>query len=100
MPLKGQKKWLTPDQERIIREAYASGATCREAAFLAGVTERLLESRLEDQVSDLRRGRGRGGRRGPAVDPTPEEIAIRRRQCDERRARLMGGKFTDTPDLS
>lgn len=99
MPLRGHKKWLSPVQEGIVRAAYAKGATCREAAFLAGVTVSVLAARLQDQVADLRRGRGRGGRRGVAVDPTPEEIAERRRECDERRARLMGCEFTDTPNL-
>lgn len=100
MPAKGQKKWLSDEQERVVRAAYAKGATWREAAFLAGITARLLASRLEDQIRDLRRGRGRGGRRGPPIDPTPEEIEERRRECDERRMRLKGGKLPDVIDLS
>lgn len=99
MPAKGQKKWLTAEQECVIRRAYANGATSREAAFLAGVTVFVLAARLEDQVRDLRRGRGRGGRRGPPVDPTPEEIRQRRAECDERRVRLGQPKLPDIIDL-
>jgi len=95
----GHKKWLSKEQETVVRNAYAKGATCSEAAFLAGVSPRLLAARLEDQVRDLRRGRGRGGRRGPPVDPSPEDIARMRRELDERRVRLMGGKLPDEIDL-
>lgn len=94
------KRWLTPEQERIVRDAYARGATSAEAAFLACITVSVLQARLRDQVADLRRGRGNGGRRGHAVDPTPDEIEQRRREVDERRARMMGGKFCERGDLS
>lgn len=99
MPRAGQKKWLSEEQERIVREAYERGSTCREAAFLAGVTVSVLAARLQDQVADLRRGRGRGGRRGPAVDPTPDEIEERKRECRERLIRLMRPKFYDPTNL-
>lgn len=100
MPARGAKKWLTTEQERVVREAYANGATCREAAFLAGVTTFVLAARLEDQVRDLRRGRGRGGRRGPLVDPTPEQIATRRAEVDARRLRVMRPAHYDPTDLT
>ena len=90
---------MTAEQERVVRDAYARGATCREAAFLAGVTVSVMQARLHDQVADLRRGRGHGGRRGTPVDPTPQEIAARRRECDERRARLTGRDFHGTTNL-
>jgi hypothetical protein len=99
MPRAGQKKWLSSEQERIVREAYASGATCREAAFMAGVSVSVMTARLLDQVRDLRRGRGRGGRRGPAVDPTPAQIDERARQCRERMLRIMRPKFHDATNL-
>jgi len=99
MPRSGQKKWLTAEQEAIVRKAYSKGATCREAAFLAGVTVSVLAARLQDQVEDLRRGRGRGGRRGPAVDPTPEEIEQRKQECRDRLLRLMRPKFYDPQNL-
>lgn len=94
------KRWLTPEEERIVRDAYARGATSAEAAFLACISVSVLQARLRDQVADLRRGRGNGGRRGHAVDPTPEEIEQRRREVDERRVRLLGIKFCPRGDLS
>lgn len=87
-------------QERIVRDAYANGATCAEAAFVAGVTVSVLAARLKDQVKDLRRGRGNGGRRGKAIDPTPEEIAQRRAECDRRRVLLLRPLANDPKDLS
>lgn len=94
-----RKKWLTTEQEAIVRKAYARGATSAEAAFLAGVCMSTIYARLRDQIKDLRRGQGRGGRRGGAVDPTPEEIAQRRAECDERRLMLMQPKFYDPNNL-
>lgn len=68
---------LTPDQERIVRESIAAGATWAEAAVAAGVPYRRLQSRKEDQLRDLRTGQGKRGGRGKAVrDPTPAEIAL------------------------
>lgn len=96
----GRKVLLTEEQEQVIRDAYARGATSAEAAFLGGICVSLLVSRLRDQLKDIRRGQGRGGRRGKQVDPTPEEIAIRRAECDARRKRLMKPKFYDPTDLS
>lgn len=93
-------KMLTPAQEAAVRAAYARGATSAEAAFLAGVTVSVIQARLRDQIRDLRKGRGKGGRRGKAVDPTPEEIAQRRAECDRRRLLIMGPKFHDADDLS
>jgi hypothetical protein len=94
-----RKKWLSAEQEAAVRKAYARGATSAEAAFVAGVTVSVIYARLRDQIKDLRRGQGRGGRRGEAVDPTPEEIAIRRAECDQRRLLLMRPKFYDPENL-
>lgn len=95
----GRKKWLSTVQEQIVREAYANGATSAEAAFVAGITVSVLQARLRDQVKDLRRGRGRGGRRGEPVDPTPQEIEQRRSECDRRRLLIMRPKLYDPTDL-
>lgn len=94
-----QRKWLSAEQEEIVRQAYAKGATSAEAAFLAGVTVSVLQARLNDQVRDIRKGRGRGGRRGKPVDPSPEEIAQRRADCDKRRRLLMGTQLYDPTNL-
>jgi hypothetical protein len=79
-PVRGNaKRLLTADQERTIREALAAGASHTEAAAAAGLTYRRLKTRLDDQLRDVRVGRGRGGgRRRPDAgrDPTPVEIAV------------------------
>lgn len=82
-----------------MRQAYAKGATSAEAAFLAGVTVSVLQARLNDQVRDIRKGRGRGGRRGKPVDLTPDEIAERRADVDARRRLLMGCNLYDPTNL-
>lgn len=49
-----------------------------EAAAEIGVTRQMLDTRLRDQLADVRVGRGRRERRRPpAADPTPEEIRVR-----------------------
>jgi hypothetical protein len=94
-----RKKFLTPEQEAVVRKTYARGGTSAEMAFVAGVCTSLIYARMKDQIADLRRGQGRGGRRGGQVDPTPEEIAIRRAECDQRRLLLMRPKFHDPHNL-
>lgn len=69
---------LTPDQERIIRDAITDGATRDEAAALAGITRQWLDTRMRDQLADLRVGRGRREQKQKrGIDPTPAEIAMR-----------------------
>jgi hypothetical protein len=94
-----RKKFLTPEQEAVVRKTYARGGTSAEMAFVAGVCTSLIYARMKDQIKDLRRGQGRGGRRGGQVDPTPEEIAIRKAECHQRRLLLMRPKFYDPGDL-
>lgn len=70
--------FLTADQERTVRRALLGGATRTEAAELAGITRQRLDTRLRDQLADIRVGQGRREqRRQREPDPTPEEIAIR-----------------------
>lgn len=71
------KRLLSPEQERIVRDALARGETHAEAAAAAGVSYSRLKTRLYDQLIDLRVGQGR--REAPRScrrDPTPEEIAV------------------------
>jgi hypothetical protein len=72
MAARGDRVLLTPEQERIIRDAHAGGATQDDAAYLAGVSRRLLVTRLADQLADVRWGQGRG--RKARADPSQEEI--------------------------
>ena len=74
------KRPLTPEEERTLREALAGGATRNEAAAAAGITRQLLDTRLRDQLADVRVGQGRRERRRVTVDPTPEEIEQRKRE--------------------
>jgi hypothetical protein len=67
----------------------AAGAGHRDVAQAIGVTYRRLLTRFEDQLADVRVGRGRGGGPRRPADPSPEEIAvvaagIRRNWPDER----------------
>jgi hypothetical protein len=75
MPARGNRSLLTTDQERIIRDAHARGLTQDDAAWLAGVSRRLLVTRLADQLADVHWGQGRGPKRRAEVDPTEEQIA-------------------------
>jgi hypothetical protein len=82
------RQFLTPDQERRVREAWAAGGRRDEVAAAAGITVARLVSRLADQLADLpRRGRGKGGGRRPkAVDgPDPTQDEIRARAAEVRR---------------
>jgi hypothetical protein len=67
--------WLTEQQEQAVRWAYGAGLTRTEAAVHAGITRQLLDTRLRDQLADLRPGRGkRRGKRVRSLDPTPDEL--------------------------
>jgi hypothetical protein len=69
------KKFLSPEQESLVRRMLAGGASITETAAAAGITVRRLRTRQEDQLADVRVGRGRGGGPRRWRDPTPEEIA-------------------------
>lgn len=71
-----RKRFLTPDEERIFRQAWHAGEPQHVCARLAGIPYGLIRHRLADQLADLpRRGRGgRGGRRPTHDDPTEDEI--------------------------
>jgi hypothetical protein len=77
-------RFLTPEQESIIRQAWAAGLPRDEVARLAGITIHILEARKADQLADLpKRTQGvGGGRRG--VDPTPDEISDRAAEVRSR----------------
>ena len=84
-----EKQLLSPEQEQTARRMLAAGAGHRDVAQAIGVTYRRLLTRFEDQLADVRVGRGRGGGPRRQADPTPEEIAVvaaglRRAWSDER----------------
>lgn len=71
-----ERRYLTTAQERVVRAALACGMTQREAAEVAGITYARLICRLQDQLEDLKTGKG-WGRKRRTGDPTEEEIAER-----------------------
>ena len=96
LPAHMRPRFLSTDQERTVRQAWADGLPRDEVARLAGVTIHVLEARRRDQLADLpkrRQGSG-GGRRGG--DPSEEEIAritreIQARWSDEEREQAWRG---------
>lgn len=74
MPARGGRTLLTPTQEQIIRDAHARGLTQDDAAWLAGVSRRLLVTRLADQLADVHWGQGRGPKRRGDCDPSDADI--------------------------
>lgn len=95
MPARGDRALLTPEQERIIRDAHARGLTQDDAAWLAGVSRRLLVTRLADQLADVHWGQGRG--RKARADPTQEEIEAMKATIRERNGHTpTPDDFTDT----
>jgi hypothetical protein len=87
------KKPLTAQQERRLRILITAGATRDEAAAEVGITRRHLDTRMMDQLRDLRVGQGRqraGRKRGPGgrlledwPELTPEELAARAAEVRE-----------------
>jgi hypothetical protein len=79
-------KAITPEQERLLRQYLLDdGMTRCEAAAAVGITRQLLDSKLRNEMKDVRVGRGRRGRtRRPEIDPDEDEIA---RRAAEIRAR-------------
>ena len=76
--MSGSARWLTPEQEQRLRAALLAGMTRDQAAAAVGLTRQFVDTRLRDQLRDVRVGRGRREkRREPTVDPTPEQIRIR-----------------------
>ena len=95
MPARGDRALLTPEQERIIRDAHSRGLTQDDAAWLAGVSRRLLVTRLADQLADVHWGQGRG--RKARADPTEGEIEAMKAVIRERNGHTPPpSDFTDT----
>ena len=80
----GRFQPLTVEQEERVRTARAAGATRDEAAAAAGITRSRLDTRLRDQLADVRVGQGRRERRREYVYPTPEEIEQRKLEVQAR----------------
>lgn len=84
LPPQNQPRLLTPDQERIIREAWAAGIRRDDVCRMAGVSLHVFEARRKDQLANLPpRPRGVGGRyRCPL--PSPVEIKLAAHEARQR----------------
>lgn len=71
------RRLLTRRQEMLVRQLLASGSSQATAAAAAGISYARLRSRLNDQLADVRVGRGRGGGPGQFEDLEVEEIYAR-----------------------
>jgi hypothetical protein len=96
MAARGDRVLLSPEQERIIRDAHARGLTQDDAAWLAGVSRRLLVTRLADQLADVHWGQGRGKKRREDADPTAEDIERMKAAIRTRNGHPPPSDFTDT----
>ena len=73
-----RKNFLTPEVCLRLRELLIAGATRDAAAEAVGISRRRLDTRLRDQLRDLRVGQGRRELdRSIKPDPNREEIAYR-----------------------
>lgn len=97
MPARGDREYLTDQQEATVRDALARGLTQDQAAFLAGITRRLLVTRLADQLSDCRIGRGRGRKRRGECDPTEAEIEAMKLAIRARNGHLRPDETSPAP---
>lgn len=94
----------------LLRQLLAAGVSQADAAASAGISYARLRSRLNDQLSDVRVGRGKGGGPGQFVDLEVDEIyaraaALRETWTPERLAeawnpnwRPMHGNFASDDD--
>ena len=91
LPPVSHKQLLEPATADRLRRLLIAGATRDEAAALVGITRRRLDTRLADQLADVRVGQGRQGRSraraGEDNDPDPEEI--------RRRAAIVRAGWTE-----
>lgn len=97
MPARGDRELLTARQESIVRDALARGLTQDQAAFLAGITRRLLVTRLADQLRDCRIGQGRGPKRRGDCDPSEEEIETMKRAIRAAKGDLPSPETSPPP---
>ena len=89
--------YLPPYVERAVRSALARGATREQVARLVGITRSQLDTRLRDQLADVRVGQGRRGRQdGGEWEIDVAEIYRRAAKIqeawseDERESRRVG----------
>lgn len=89
-----RRRLLTRDQERAIRRAIRAGATRREAAHAAGISEWRLYLALREQELDIPAKR-RGPRVGTKYRPRTEFVDIPEAEIYARAAELRRERWTE-----
>lgn len=81
LPPISRKQLLEAGTADRLRRLLIAGATRDEAAALVGITRRRLDTRLADQLRDVRVGQGRQrlSRAGVGEESDPDPAEIRRR---------------------
>lgn len=74
-PPRSTKRLLPPAVEMRLRKLLTDGATRDEAAATLGISRSMIDTRLRDQLADLRVGQGRQRRgvRGRRRERRPED---------------------------
>lgn len=88
-----RRRLLTREQERAVRRAVRRGATRREAAAEAGISEWRLYRALREQLADLPPKR-RGPPRGTRYRPRQEFIDIPQAEIYARAQALRQERWT------
>ena len=89
-----RSRLLTREQERAVRRAIRSGATRREAAHAAGISEWRLYLALREELSDIPPKR-RGPPVGTKYRPRTEFVDIPQDEIYARAAELRRERWTE-----
>lgn len=89
-----RRRLLTREQERAIRRAVRRGATRRQAADEAGISEWRLYRALREQLADLPPKR-RGPRVGTRYRPRTEFVDIPQDEIYRRAAAIRVERWTE-----
>lgn len=88
---KNPRSPLTDEQADQLRRVLLAGATRDEAAALVGIRRRLLDTRLRDQLADVRVGQGRqrlGRKRGPGGRLLEDWPELTDQEIEQRKAQV------------
>lgn len=88
---KNPRSPLTAEQADQLRRVLLAGATRDEAAALVGIRRRLLDTRLRDQLADVRVGQGRqrrGRQRGPGGRLLEDWPHLTEQEIEQRKAQV------------
>jgi hypothetical protein len=89
-----RKRVLTVDEEAVIRERLAAGATDYEAGAAAGVSDRRLYEARRYELRDVPRNK-RGPRPGRVYAPAPDFVDLPVEEIYRRAAELRAERWTE-----